>query len=100
MRRMHDHIGPGPWRSSRRVRQLLKFCLMPLMVSGLAAQDNGWFDGELMEGRVPQRRGDDLVVSADEGPRRGTSLEKLAKLRAAFRKGGSVTAGNSSMRDR
>jgi acetyl-CoA C-acetyltransferase/3-oxo-5,6-didehydrosuberyl-CoA/3-oxoadipyl-CoA thiolase len=36
------------------------------------------------------------VFSADEGPRKGSSLEKLAKLKAAFRDGGSVTAGNSS----
>lgn len=62
----------------------------------IAAQDAGWFQQELFAVEIPQRRGDPVVVSADEGPRRGTSLEKLGKLRAAFRKGGSVTAGNSS----
>jgi 3-oxoadipyl-CoA thiolase len=62
----------------------------------LKAQEEGWFDGELLAVEIPQRRGDPLVVAADEGPRSGTSMERLAKLRAAFRKGGSVTAGNSS----
>ncbi len=62
----------------------------------LKAQEQGWFDGELFAIEIPQRRGDPLVVGADEGPRAGTSMERLAKLRAAFRKGGSVTAGNSS----
>ena len=45
---------------------------------------------------VPRRKGDPVIVDRDEGPRADTSLEKLATLRAAFRKGGSVTAGNSS----
>ncbi len=61
----------------------------------LAAMDNGWFDAELMTVTIPGRKGD-TVVAADEGPRRGSTIEKLASLRAAFRKGGSVTAGNSS----
>lgn len=62
----------------------------------LQAMDNGWFAGELVPVSVPQRRGDPVIVAADEGPRRGSTMEKLAKLRAAFRKGGSVTAANSS----
>ncbi len=62
----------------------------------LAAMDAGWFVPELAPVELPQRRGDPVVVDADEGPRRGTSIEALARLRAAFRKGGSVTAGNSS----
>jgi acetyl-CoA acetyltransferase family protein len=45
---------------------------------------------------VPQRKRDPVVVSQDEGPRRGSTMEKLARLRPAFRKGGSVTAANSS----
>ncbi len=44
---------------------------------------------------IPQRKGDDVIVSADEHPR-ATTLEKLAALRAPFREGGSVTAGNAS----
>ena len=62
----------------------------------LAAQDAGWFEPELFSVSVPQRKRDPVVVRADEGPRRGSSMEKLARLRAAFREGGSVTAGNSS----
>ncbi len=62
----------------------------------LAAQEAGHFDAEILPVSIPQRRGDPVVFSKDEGPRAGSSLEKLAKLRAAFRQGGSVTAGNSS----
>jgi 3-oxoadipyl-CoA thiolase len=62
----------------------------------VAAQDAGAFTAEIMPVSVPRRKKDPLIVDADEGPRRDTSLEKLAKLRAAFKKGGTVTAGNSS----
>ncbi len=62
----------------------------------IAAQDGGRFDAEVVPVEVPQRRGEPLLVTSDEGPRRDTSLEKLAKLRPAFREGGTVTAGNSS----
>ncbi len=61
----------------------------------IAAQDAGWFEGELLPVTVRQRRSES-VVDADEGPRRATDLAKLARLRAAFRDGGTVTAGNSS----
>ncbi len=61
----------------------------------IAAQDAGWFEHELAPVTVKQRRSE-TVVSVDEGPRRDTSLEKLSRLRAAFRSGGTVTAGNSS----
>ncbi len=60
-----------------------------------AAQDNGRLDQEIEPVTIPQRRGDPLVVTADEHPRR-TSLEKLAKLPTPFRAGGTVTAGNAS----
>ncbi|MEE2751553.1 MAG: acetyl-CoA C-acyltransferase [Myxococcota bacterium] len=62
----------------------------------LRAQENGWFDSEIFPVSIPQRKGDPKVVAQDEGPRANSSLEKLARLRAAFRSGGSVTAGNSS----
>ncbi len=60
------------------------------------AIDEGRFVGEIVPVTIPQRKGDPIVVDTDEHPRRGTTQEKLAKLRPAFRKGGSVTAGNSS----
>jgi acetyl-CoA acyltransferase len=56
-----------------------------------AAVDGGKFRDEIVA--VPTRRG---VVDTDEGPRRDTSIEKLSSLNPAFRKGGTVTAGNSS----
>lgn len=62
----------------------------------VAAWDNNMFDREIVPVTIPQRKGDPIVVAKDEQPRPDTSVEKLATLRAAFRKGGSVTAGNSS----
>jgi acetyl-CoA acyltransferase len=62
----------------------------------VAAQRAGAFEAELFPVSIPQRKGPPVVVSQDEGPRGDTSLEALARLGAAFRKGGSVTAGNSS----
>lgn len=61
-----------------------------------AAQDAGAFDDEIVSVEVPQRRGDALVVTKDEGIRPDTTVDSLAKLRAAFAEGGSITAGNSS----
>ncbi len=60
----------------------------------IAAQDRGWFDAEIVGVLPPGKQA--TLVSADEGPRRDTSMEKLARLEPAFRKGGTVTAGNSS----
>ena len=66
----------------------------------IAAQQAGIFDEEIVPVPVPQRKGDPVLVDRDEGPRPDTSLEKLAKLPPAFRKNGTVTAGNaSSMND-
>jgi 3-oxoadipyl-CoA thiolase len=62
----------------------------------LAAEEAGRFHAERVRVKIPQRRGDEVVVERDEGPRGDASLEKLAGLRAVFRTGGSVTAGNSS----
>ena len=62
----------------------------------IAAIDSGRFDAEIVPVPVPQKKGDPILVATDERPRRDTSLESLARLRPAFRKDGSVTAGNSS----
>jgi 3-oxoadipyl-CoA thiolase len=61
-----------------------------------AAQTDGRFADEIVEVRVSRRKGGDLVVDTDEHPRADTDLAALAKLRPAFRAGGTVTAGNSS----
>jgi acetyl-CoA acetyltransferase family protein len=62
----------------------------------ITAIDDGKFAEEIVPVSIPQRKGDPVVVDTDERPRRDSSLEALARLRPAFRKGGSVTAGNAS----
>ncbi len=62
----------------------------------IAAHEAGRFDDEIVPVEVPGRKGAITVVERDEGPRPDTSLEVLGRLRAAFRDGGTVTAGNSS----
>ncbi|RJQ07031.1 MAG: thiolase family protein [Bacillota bacterium] len=62
----------------------------------VTAVDSGRFKAEIVPVEVVDRKGQVTVVDADEGPRRDTSLEKLARLKPAFRQGGTVTAGNSS----
>jgi acetyl-CoA C-acetyltransferase len=60
------------------------------------ATKDGILAEEIVPVSVPQRRGDPVVVSADEGVRPGTTAESLAGLRPAFADGGSITAGNAS----
>jgi 3-oxoadipyl-CoA thiolase len=60
------------------------------------AIEAGRFDGQLVPVTVASAKGEETVVSRDEHPRAGTTAEGLAKLKPAFRDGGSVTAGNSS----
>jgi 3-oxoadipyl-CoA thiolase len=62
----------------------------------IAAKDSGKFAEEILPVTIPQRKGDPKVVDTDERPRRDTTLDSLAKLKPAFREGGTVTAGNSS----
>jgi acetyl-CoA C-acetyltransferase len=57
---------------------------------------SGAFDREIVPVEVPQRKGGPLIVSRDEYPRAGTTVDKLAALKATFTKDGSVTAGNAS----
>lgn len=60
------------------------------------AIDEGRFKDEIVPVVIPQRKGDPIVFDNDEYPKRGTTAEKLASLRPAFKKDGSVTAGNAS----
>ncbi|CCE58180.1 TPA: acetyl-CoA C-acetyltransferase [Staphylococcus argenteus] len=60
------------------------------------AQQNGGFDSEIVPVSIPQRKGEPIVVSKDEGVRGNVSIEKLSRLRPAFKKDGTVTAGNAS----
>jgi acetyl-CoA C-acetyltransferase len=61
-----------------------------------AAQKAGKFADEIVPVSIPQRKGDPLVFDADEYPKHGTTAEKLAALKPAFDKAGTVTAGNAS----
>ncbi len=61
-----------------------------------AAIESGRFKDEIVPVIIPQRKGEPLVVDTDEHPRPDTTLEGLAKLKPAFRKNGTVTAGNAS----
>jgi 3-oxoadipyl-CoA thiolase len=62
----------------------------------VAAIDSGWFAEEISPVEIPQKKGEPRLVTIDERPRRDTSLEALGRLEPAFRKNGTVTAGNSS----
>jgi len=60
------------------------------------AQQEGRLKDEIMPVEIAQRKGAPLIYDKDEGPRADTSLEKLAALQPSFKKGGTITAGNSS----
>jgi len=60
------------------------------------AQKNGVFADEIVPVEIPQRRGDPIVFTDDEGIRADTTVESLAKLRPAFTKDGTITAGSAS----
>ena len=62
----------------------------------VAAIESGKFAEEIVPVPIPQKKGEPVLVKRDEHPRADTSMEALAKLRPAFRAGGTVTAGNSS----
>jgi acetyl-CoA C-acetyltransferase len=61
----------------------------------IKAMKSGAFKDEIVPVTITSRRGD-VIVDADEGPREGTTMEKLAALKPVFKKGGTVTAGNAS----
>ncbi|MEV6679639.1 acetyl-CoA C-acetyltransferase [Streptomyces erythrochromogenes] len=61
-----------------------------------AAQKNGVFEAEIAPVEIPQRKGDPVIFSTDEGIRPETTVESLGKLRPAFAKDGTITAGTSS----
>jgi acetyl-CoA C-acetyltransferase len=59
------------------------------------ATREGWFTQEILPVSIPQKKGDPIVISRDESIREDTSVESLAKLKPAFKKDGTVTAGNA-----
>jgi acetyl-CoA C-acetyltransferase len=62
----------------------------------ITAQENGYFDAQIVPFEVPRRRGDPVSVATDEHPRPDTTIESLSGLRPVFKKDGTVTAGNSA----
>jgi acetyl-CoA acetyltransferase family protein len=62
----------------------------------IAAIDSGKFAEEIIPVSIPQKKGEPILVTTDERPRRDTTMESLGRLRPAFKKDGTVTAGNSS----
>ena len=61
----------------------------------IAAMDAGKFKAEIVPVAIPQKKGDPVLFETDEGPRRDTTLETLARLKPAFKTDGTVTAGNA-----
>ena len=61
-----------------------------------AAFEAGKFNDEMVTVAIPQRKGDPIIVDKDEHPRPETTMEQMVKLRPAFKKDGTVTAGNAS----
>lgn len=60
------------------------------------AIEKGYLEEEIVPVEVPQRKGEPILFSVDEGPRKDATIEKLTKLRPVFKKDGTVTAGNAS----
>ena len=89
-----DACNDGALLVSRAGPGRLRRALAP--AGACRGQTSGAMAEEIVEVRVPQRRGDDLVVAADEGIREGVTAESLAKLPPAFGKDGSITAGSAS----
>jgi acetyl-CoA C-acetyltransferase len=61
----------------------------------VTATKNCWFESQILPVEIPQKKGEPLVVKKDESPREDTTLESLGKLKPAFKKDGTVTAGNA-----
>ncbi|MGH9413657.1 MAG: acetyl-CoA C-acetyltransferase [Terriglobales bacterium] len=61
----------------------------------VAAMKAGYFDTQIVPVEIPQKKGEPVVIAADEGPRADTSIAALGKLKPAFKKDGTVTAGNA-----
>jgi acetyl-CoA C-acetyltransferase len=94
----HQHMGcSAEWiaRNQRVTREQQDAFALRSHLRAVAAQDAGAFNAEIVEVAVPGPKGQTLMVTADEGPRRDTSAAALAKLRPVFDPQGSVTAGNA-----
>lgn len=102
--RMHERYGSHPMGEAAEIngrdygiaREEQDAFALESHRRAVAARDEGRFKAEIVAVEVPQRKGDPIVIDADEPPRPDSTLEKLAKLKPAFVDDGTVTAGNSS----
>ncbi|AEE46691.1 acetyl-CoA C-acetyltransferase [Cellulomonas fimi] len=95
----HESMGASTERGNARLgltREAQDAVAVASHTRAAAAVGSGVFAEEIVPVPVPQRRGDDVLVEADEGIRPGTTLESLAALRPAFTSDGTITAGNAS----
>ena len=83
----------GRWTVDRAAQDAFALASQQKAVAAIEA---GRFDDQIVPITVPTKKGDPVIVTRDEHPRADTTAEALGKLRAAFRDGGTVTAGNSS----
>ena len=81
------------WKVSRESQDEFSY---QSQMRAIKATQSGRFKEEIIPVMVPQRKGDPVAFEIDEHPRADTSLDKLSKLPAVFKKGGTITAGNSS----
>lgn len=88
-----DNANTGEWEFSREAQD--EFAAASHQKAA-AAWKNGLFDDEVVPVEIPQRKGDPVVFDSDEGIRGNSTAESLSKLRAAFAKNGTITAGSSS----
>lgn len=81
------------WKISREEQDVFALASQQ---KALQAQETGRFVEEIVPVSIPQRKGDPIIFDTDEFPRKGVSIDKLAALKPAFKKDGTVTAGNAS----
>ncbi|WP_346912575.1 acetyl-CoA C-acetyltransferase [Clostridium sp.] len=81
------------WNLTREMQD--EFALSSQLKAEKAVKE-GRFKDEIVPVEIPQRKGDPIVFDTDEFPKFGSTIEKLGKLKPAFKKGGTVTAGNAS----
>ena len=96
-----DHVAMGASTEAYAAKEELPREAQDAFAAGshqraASAHKNGLFDDEIVPVEVPQRKGDPITVSEDEGVRGDTTAESLGKLRPAFDKAGNITAGNAS----
>ncbi len=77
-------------------REMQDECALSSQLKAEKAVKEGRFKDEIVPVEIPQRKGDPIVFDTDEFPKFGSTIEKLGKLKPAFKKGGTVTAGNAS----